>query len=501
MGTKLWRRWLAGILGLSAMVWGCARPGEWVRNGLKVGPEYCPPPAPVASKWIDEKRVGTQAPDDSRWWVVFDDPVLASLVEGAYRQNLSLGEAAFRIAQAQAKRGIAVGGLFPQQQQAFADYSRNAVSTSVANRQLTDQRFYDLYDGGFNLTWELDLWGRLRRAVEAADAELNVSIEDYDATLVLLVANVAESYVQARTLQTQLAYARANAVLQKKTYDLVKFQFDNGKVSDLDVEQAATNLAQTEALIPPLEIALRQSCNRLCTLLGMPPEDLAEKLGSKPIPAAPATVAAGIPGDLLRRRPDVRRAERQLAAQCARIGIATAQLYPQISITGTIGLESSRLAAIGQAQSLAGDIGPSLRWDILNYGRNLNRIRLEDARFQELVLAYQNAVLTANEEVENGLVAFLQSQTQIEAQARAVKASKKSVELVLVQLDEGTADINRVYVLEKDLVQQENQLAQAQGNVALGLIQVYRALGGGWQIRLANGPDASPLVQEGGLEP
>ena len=335
----------------------------------------------------------------------------------------------------------------------------------------------------------MDLWGRLRRAVEAADAELNVSIEDYDATLVLLVANVAETYVQVRTLQTQLDYAEANVVLQQKTYDLVKFQFDNGKVSDLDVQQAATNLAQTQALIPPLKIAIRQACNRLCTLLAMPPEDLTQKLGEGRIPKVPETVAIGVPADLLRRRPDVRRAERQLAAQSAQIGIATAQLYPQLSITGTIGLESSRWATLGESQSLAGNVGPSLRWDILNYGRNLNRIRVEDARFQELALAYQNAVLTANEEVEDGLVAFLRSHDQVEAQKRAVAASKKSVDLVLIQLAEGTADINRVYLLEKDLVQQENQLAQAEGNVVLGLVQVYRALGGGWQIRLPGGAE------------
>lgn len=486
-----------GLILLGTLLCGCTGPREWVRNGFKVGPNYCPPEAPTASEWIEsaDTRVRSDPPQDCTWWRVFGDPVLDELVWSAYRENLPLKEAGCRILVARAQRAIAVGGLFPQQQQAFADYSRTAASRTVVNRSADQQQFFDLWDGGFNLAWELDFWGRLRRAVVAADAQLDASIEDYDAVLVLLVADVARSYAEIRTLQTQLDLARANVKLQQETLDLTNVRFNNGVVTDLDVQQASANLAETEALIPPLQVSLRQTCNQLCVLLGMPPEALEQKLDRRPIPAASASVAIGIPADLLRRRPDIRRAERQLAAQSEQIGIAAAQLYPQLSIIGSIGVQASQFTDLAQSDSVVGSVGPGMRWDVLHYGRNLNAIRAQDSQFQSLVWNYRNKVLVANEEVENGLAAFLYSQDQVRAQTRAVKALHKSVELSLEQYRGGTVDFNRVYLLEGYLVQQELQLAQSKANVALGLIEVYRALGGGWQIRTeaADEPFAAPL--------
>ena len=489
----------AGLIGgmvLSVALCGCTSPGQWIRNGLKVGPNYCPPHAPVASRWIDaaDARVRSEPADDSQWWQVFHDSSLDELVWTAYRQNLPLKEAGARILMARGQLGVAAGNLFPQQQQAFAGYSRNAISGTVANRQFAPQRFYDLWNGGFNLSWELDFWGRLRRAIEAADAQLDAAEDDYDAVLVLLVADVARSYTQIRTLQTQLKLAHENVKLQQETLDLAKVRFSNGVVSNLDVEQASANLAETETLIPPLQISLRQTGIQLCILLGVPPEDLQEKLNRGPIPTVSTKVAVGIPADLLRQRPDVRRAERQLAAQCEQIGIATAQLYPQLSIVGAIGVEAGQFADLDKSESFSGGIGPSLRWDVLNYGRNLNRIGIQDAHFRELLWSYRNAVLKANGEVEKGLVAFLYAQELVRAQARAVEASRKSVELSLIQYEAGKIDFNRVFLLERDLVQQEIQLAQAQANIVLGLIEVYRALGGGWQIRHAEPPEAAEEV-------
>ena len=484
-------------LAILCLAWcGCTSPRQWMHNGFKVGPNYCPPSAPTAPQWIDgaDPRVHNEPPQDAAWWQVFRDPVLDELVQTAYRQNLPLKEAGCRILIARAQRNIAAGNLFPQQQQAFADYSRTASSKTVVSSSPNMPQYFDLWDGGFNLAWELDFWGRLRRAVESADDQLQASVEDYDAVLVLLVADVARSYAQSRMLQSQVQLARTNVKLQQETFDLTTTRFKNGVVSDLDVQQATANLAQTEALIPPLEVSLRQTSNQLCILLGVPPEDLEEKLGAAPIPTAPAEVAVGIPADLLRRRPDVQRAERQLAAQSEQIGIATAQLYPQLSIVGTIGVESSQFGDLGKSDSFTGGVGPSMRWDVLNYGRNLNRIRAQDAHFCELVWNYRNKVLMANEEVENGLAAFLFSQEQVRAQAKSVAALRKSVDLALVQYREGKVDFNRVFLLERDLVQQEIQLAQAQANVVLGLIEVYRALGGGWQIRLGEEMPTSDLA-------
>src|SRR5262249_13140596 len=252
-------------------------------------------------------------------------------------QNISLREAGFRVLQSRASLAISVGNLFPQTQNAFGDYTRNAISKETANSGFLPNRFFSQWDVGFNLSWELDFWGRFRRAVEASDAELDASVENYDDVLVSLLGDVASNYVQIRTLEKQIEYTRENVRLQTETLKIAQARFKGGQTSELDVSQAQSNLSQTEAQVPQLEVQLRQANNRLCVLLGIPPEDLRAKLGPAPIPTAPTSVGAGIPADLLSRRPDVRRAERQAAAQSARIGVAVSELYPHISIIGTLG--------------------------------------------------------------------------------------------------------------------------------------------------------------------
>lgn len=479
---------LAVLLALGSLgALGCTGPLEYIRNGFKVGPNYLRPPAPAAPQWIDaaDPRVQSEPPHDHHWWGVFNDPVLNDLIQNAYQQNLSLREAGFRVLAARAKLCIAVGDVFPQTQQAFADYVRKGLSGTVANSQFTPDRWFNIYDLGFNLSWEVDIWGKLRREVESANAEFNASIEDYDYVLVTLIADVAQTYTQIRTLQQQVVYTKKNIELQTGTVKLVKERFEGGVVSKLDLTQAEQNLYDTEAQLPPLEISLRQANDCLCTLLGMPMEDLMMKLGAGPIPITPVEVAVGIPADLIRRRPDVRAAERQLAAQSAQIGVAESDLYPIITITGTIGYQSRQLSRLFDPQSAFGSWGPGLRWNILNYGRILNEIRLEDARFQELAMNYFNKALKADEEVENALVLFLQSQQLVKDLQKAVAAARESTEIGLVQYKEGKTDYIRVFITERELVRQENGLAKAQGEVAQGLIGVYRALGGGWQIRCA----------------
>jgi NodT family efflux transporter outer membrane factor (OMF) lipoprotein len=357
------------------------------------------------------------------------------------------------------------------------------VSTEVANRSNVSKRFYDQWDFGFNLAWELDFWGRFRRAVEAADASLDASVQNYDAVLVTLLGDVATYYVQARTFQQRIAYAQANVQLQRETLTIVEGRFKAGTTTKLDVAQARSTLEQTQAQIPELEISLRQANNQLCILLGMPPEDLRPKLGPSGIPTAPAEVAAGIPAELLRRRPDIRRAERQAAAQSAEIGVSEAEFYPHISITGTIGYSAQRFKKLFRSSAMEGSVGPSFQWNILNYGRILNDVRFQDARFQELVTAYQNTVLAASQEVENGLVTFLRAQERTGFQAASVADAQEAVQIALVQYKAGTIDFTRVTQLEQNLVLLQDTLAQARGEIALGLIQVYRGLGGGWQIR------------------
>ncbi|MBX3411611.1 MAG: efflux transporter outer membrane subunit [Pirellulales bacterium] len=471
------------LLGFS----GCTSFRDYVSNGLKVGPNYQKPCAPVAQDWIDKDdiRIRDQAEDISTWWTVFGDPVLNRLVAQAYSQNLTLREAGFRVLQVRALRNIAVGEFFPQQQDMFGGYSRNAISKSVANSSFIPDRFYGQWEGGFNLAWELDFWGRYRRAIEAADADLDASVENYDDVLVTLVADMAQNYVQLRVLQQQLALVKANVELQRQTLELAEARFRGGQTSELDVDQARSNLAQTESLVPQIEIQIRQSNNAICVLLGIPPADLAAMLGPAPIPTAPISVAVGIPADLLARRPDIRRAEREVSAQCARVGVAEAELYPHIAVTGTIGVAAENTNNLFGGNSMVGAIGPSFQWNILNYGRLLNNIRYHDARLQSTILLYQSTVLSAGAEVENGLIAFLKSQQEAQALAVSVDAADKAVRIAIVQYKGGIVDFNRVALLEQNLVQQQDSLAQSRGNIAQGLVAVYRALGGGWQIRLA----------------
>jgi NodT family efflux transporter outer membrane factor (OMF) lipoprotein len=489
-------RWklLAGVVGLGASLSGCTPLSEYIHNGFKVGPNYKRPPAAVAPHWIDadDPRVGSVPVDDSHWWTVFDDPILSALVETAYKQNLSLREAGFRVLSARAQLAIAVGNLFPQKQDLYADATRKGLSETIANRQFTPTRWFNIFDTGININWELDFWGLYRRAVEQYCDQFDASIEHYDDALRILIGDVARAYARIRTAQKRIQYIQTNVELQRQTLDLVKIRFSLGAVSELDVEQATVNLERTSALEPPLQITLRQSIDQLCTLLGIPPEDLQKKIGLGPIPVAPVKVAVGIPAELLRRRPDVRQAERNMAAQNARIGQADAQMYPNISLNGFIGYQSSFLKDLFSDQSIYGMGGPSVQWNVLNYGRLINAVREADADYQAAVASYQNTVLTANQEVEDGLVEFLQSQQQAQILERAVAAAKKSVEIALVQYKEGKVDFNRVFLLERDLVTYMDDLAISQGNIAGGLVDTYRALGGGWQIRCKVNPCDPP---------
>ena len=475
---------------------GCTSWQDYVHNGFKVGPNYSKPPAPVAKDWIDadDKRVRTASDDLSKWWTVFNDPVLDSLICDAYRQNLSLRVAGMRVLEARAQLAIDTGNLLPQTQTATGDFKWNGLSNNTANNilQFTPppgssfppfQRWYGQWDQGFNLSWELDFWGKFRRAVEADSASLDASVENYDDVLVTLLGQVATAYAQLRITEQRIKYAQQNVNLQRETLKIVEARFKAGTTTKLDVAQARSTLEQTQATIPELEISRRQFNNQLCVLLGLPPEELQAKLGPRPIPTAPVEAALGIPADLLRRRPDVRAAERQAAAQSAQIGVAEAEFYPHIAINGTWEYSAEFFKNLWSSQSLNGAIGPTFTWNILNYGRILNNVRLQDAKFMQLVAAYQNTVLIAAQDVENGLVTFMKGQQQTKSQAASVKDAKEAVQIAVSQYKGGTVDFTRVTQLEQTLVGLEDTLAQDQGEIATGLIQVYEALGGGWQIR------------------
>ncbi len=496
-----WRQRALALLSIAILplLSGCHTMENWYHNGFKVGPEYSRPAAPVSDAWLEayNEKVATELPDNPMWWETFHDPILNQLIQSVYEENLSLRAAGMRVLQARAQRGVAIGGLFPQSQEHFGSYKRDQISVTTSGlgqlvgRGLPIKRQFDTWSAGFDAYWELDVWGKFRRRIEAADANLEASVEDYDAILVSLLAETAATYIEYRTYQQQLDYAKSNVEIQKGSLGIADAQFEGGKVSELDVTQARANLKNTEQLVPLFEAQLRGANNRLCTLLGLPTQDLSAELGAHKIPTASPDVAVGIPADLLRRRPDVRAAERQVAAQSAMIGVAVADLFPHFSITGNLRLDSERFKRLFTQASSAGTISPGFNWDILNYGRLINNIRVEDALFQQLAYQYQQTVLSANQEAETAIYAFLKSQERLLDTREAVEASQRSVDIVKLQYREGATDFNRVFNLQTLLVQDQDRYAQTQGDVARALVAIYKALGGGWEIRFGYVPDVS----------
>ncbi|MGA2620840.1 MAG: efflux transporter outer membrane subunit [Thermoguttaceae bacterium] len=487
-------RWAAILL--AAALAGCSGLRQWWDNGFKVGPDYTPPAVQVAEGWREagDPQLTARAAGDGCWWTVFGDPALNRLIESACRQNLSLRGAGFLILESRAQRGIAASNLFPQKQEMISQYSRNRFSANAYPFGIFPiRKDYNDCSIGFDAAWEFDIWGRFRGAVEAADAALDAQVENYDDILVLLQAEVAANYIQLRTLQQRIALTRENLDLQRNTLRLVELRYGKGLIGELDVDRARAQAATTESLLPPLETALRQAENRLCVLMGRLPGDLAPMLAAGgPIPAAPPEVIVGIPAELLRRRPDVRRAERQAAAQSARIGMAQAEFYPHLALTGTITLEAQNLAQVFQGSSLAGTVGPGFRWNILNYGRIVNDVRAQDARFQQAVAQYQESVLKAHEETENAIVAFLRERERAESLRTAATATQQAVKLAVLQYDKGLVDYQPLLDTQRELVRQQDGVAESSGQVALDLVAVYKALAGGWQIRLAAGAGGLP---------
>jgi NodT family efflux transporter outer membrane factor (OMF) lipoprotein len=463
-----------------------------VQNGFKVGPNYQRPPAPLATAWIDagNPRVKSVPADYSAWWRVFGDPVLDDLVRTAYAQNVNLRVAVTRVLEARAQRAIAVGTLFPQKQTASGAFTHVQASGNTADPP--PKRFFDDWGTGFNASWEIDFWGRVRRTIESTNDLVDASVDAYDNVLVSLIGDVAAAYVQYRSFQQQMALTRQRVSRQKDAVKIAEEKWMRGQGSELNVVQASSLLTQIESLISLQEIGLRQANNQLCVLLGLPPTELAAKLGQAPIPQAPPEVVVGIPVDLIRRRPDVRSAERQIAAQNAQIGVAEADFYPAFFLNGSFGFEAKAFSKLFAQKSINAQIGPSFQWNILNYGRILNNVRLQDFKTQELVAVYQQTVLAAAQEVEDGIVSYWRNWEVAARLTASVRDARRAARISLTDFSNGVIDYTPAFTAQQFLTQQEIALSQAQANIALGLITVYRALGGGWELRLAEPAEAVP---------
>jgi NodT family efflux transporter outer membrane factor (OMF) lipoprotein len=460
-------------------------------TGCAVGPEYVQPSTQRTESWSAKEGAGvTSQAADSAWWKSFNDPTLDSLVLLAFRQNLPLQLAALRIMEARAQLGVATGRQFPQIQAIFAHANAIGLSEHAANVAGFDREFWD-FQVGFDAVWELDFWGRLRQDVRAETGIYLATEADYDNALVSLLAEVARTYTVVRTFEALLDQARTNIVLQEEGLRIAESRFRNGVTSELDVTQSTTLLEGTRATVPQLQVGLLQAQNALCTLLGRPTGSLTSLLAaSRGIPVAPAQAAIGVPAEVLRRRPDVRSAELNAVAQCARIGVAKSELYPRLAIFGTIGTQNTSGAGTQASSgylfgpgSLFYAIGPRLYWPLFDYGRTKNRVRIEDARYQQSIVSYQNAVLKAAQEVEDGLTGYLRSQEAAVFSQNAARAAARSAELAFIQYREGAVDFQRVLDAQRSLLEEENSVVRTRSSIATNLIAVYKALGGGWELR------------------
>ena len=473
----------------SALVLGLALTGCTM-----VGPDFERPEAPYLGSWsrgaglpIDKKTgFTTRSEAVNDWWTLFKDPVLTAFINEAYRDNLELEAAGVRIYQARAQLGIARGELFPQQQQGNLSYrgfefsSNNSLVQEIRQFIPIDNKF-NTYSAGFDAGWEIDIWGKLRRNVQSAEANLLYQIASYDDVLVTLTGDIAATYVTIRELQGLIAIARANAALQKESLGIAKIKLQGGTTTQLDVDEATASYNATLATIPQYQAALAQAMNAMSVLIGETPGDVEPRVKKhQRLPRVPAEVAVGVPADLLRRRPDIRAAEYQAAAQSAQIGVAQADLYPAFTITGAVAVKSSDIGNLFSSGSFDGFINPGFTWNFLNYGRLRNNVRVQDAEFQELLLNYKNTVLNAYSEVETALVSFLKAKQQVVYLRRSVAAARRAEGVVLDQYRDGTASYDRVLDSQRQLLLSQSRLLAARADVLTNLIAVYKGLAGGW---------------------
>jgi NodT family efflux transporter outer membrane factor (OMF) lipoprotein len=477
-----------------------------INGGCTVGPDYEEPElqtVPDAWHMAATEGLGEGDAPLQTWWSVFGDATLTSLIERAGATNLTLRETVWRVEEARALRGVVAGERLPQVGLDAAAVSSQSSDNGALGDFAPEGGFdgAELYDLGVGASWEIDIWGRIRRQVEAADAEVEASVEDYRDVLVTLYAELATNYVSVRSLQERLRLAHDNVEGQENTLKLTGDRFDAGLVSALDVAQAESNLANTRSLIPSLENSLAIALNRLAVLLAMSPGALDEELSDEvPVPTEPEAVTTGLPADLLRQRPDIRSAERRLAAQTARIGVATAELYPKFSLTGFLGLQATSAGDLFSSDSVNWSVGLPIRWSLFAGGAIRSQIDAEKARTEQLIINYERAVLLALEEVEDAMVSYEKEVARRGHLANSVDATQRSLDLVLTQYRAGLTDFQNVLDTERSLLTRQDDLAASEGLVIKNLVDLYRALGGGWDPETAQPPATPPSSFDKGAE-
>jgi len=451
-----------------------------------LGPDFVEPDAEWLAEWQTNLygQAGGQgqqpALDLQFWWQIFDDPVLNQLIEDARSENPTLRIAGLRIFESRAVLGIATGSRWPQVQQAtgavtYADSRETGGANDSSSESLTT------YGAGLNVAWELDFWGRFRRGIESADAAFFSSIANQQDVQVLLSAQVADLYYGYRTIEQRIAIAEQNAAIQKRSFEITQALYDSGENSELDVQQAKTQYLATVSTIPALEITRTQFANALTALLGRAPGDLPELVGeSEPLPVMNPLLIQDIPARMLMRRPDIRAAAWQIAAQSAQIGIARADLFPSVALVGSIGWSGTTLSGSPNETALA--VGPGVTWNLFNYGRLKNSVRVQDARLQQAVESYQNSVLQAAREIDDAAISVVKTREQRVTLVQSVEAARRSLQLSTSRYREGYSGFQRVLDAQRALAAQTEAELVNQGQHISAVINFYKALGGGWRV-------------------
>lgn len=465
-------------------------------SACMVGPDYKEPKQTVAKHWLSQKTVTQSARlKNTNWWKTFNDKTLTSLIMQGFSHNLSLQAAGLRVIGARAQLAQSVGQLYPQQQALIGNYTYNRIGGGMLQDIIPSS--FDTAALGFSAGWELDFWGKYRRAIQANDAAFLASVAAYDSALVSLTADIAGAYIRIRTLEELIAVTRKNIRLQRESLKIANSRYQGGETSLLDVNQATTELSNTEASLPHHLSSLQSQKDKLGVLLAITPDKVDRLLGkNKKIPQTPAKIAVNIPKEALAQRPDIYQARMQAIAQSAKIGVAKANLYPALSLTGnfifaanTIGNNS--ISDIFQWSNRAVTAGPSFNWPILNYGQITNAVRMQDAAFQESLLNYMNLVLKAQQEVQDNITRFIEAQNTERSLKKANSSAIQSTKLALIRYKQGEADYTTLLDAERQQLRVQLSLINVQGEIAQALVELYRALGGGWQIRC--GKDIVPM--------
>ena len=464
--------------------------------GCKVGPNYQAPRRAMPANWLPPTTAPTtqnasipvpaQAADVARWWSNFNDPTLDSLVARAIQSNLDLKQAEARLLQARAQRGVVAAGLWPQGN-VTGSYRRQGsdsknVQTTSGGVVRSSGGSHDLFQGGFDASWELDVFGGLRRDVEAANADIRAAVEDRRDVLVTLTSEVALNYIDLRGLQRQIFIAQENLKAQAYSANLTHQRQRGGFVSGLDAANADAQVATTRSQIPILQQQARQTIYNIALLLGLEPAALVGELEStSAIPPTPAAVPIGLPSELLRRRPDIRRAEERLHAATARIGVATADLFPRFTLTGSLNSSGNQARDVPNWNNAFWSIGPGVSWPIFSAGSIRSRIGVSNAVQEQAAITYEQAILIALRDVESALVAYAQEQQHHAALLEAEAANRKALQLSQTLYTQGQTGFLDVLTAERSLYSSQDALAQSERTMATNLVALYKALGGGWE--------------------